>query len=286
MENVNKELILSVNNINKIYKNFSLKNVSFNVYAGDIIGFVGENGAGKSTTLKAIINLINLNSGEVNIFNKKYTDLNQTETQDISFVPDEICLPTKLNLKQINSIFKSMFNKWNSETFFKYLQDFSLPIDLKIKKFSKGMKAKLNLAVAFSHDARFLILDEPMNGLDPVSRYEVMEILHNFMKVENRAIIVSSHIISDLDKLCNRILLIDDGVILINEEKNLVDRSFDVVDDISKEEFETLDKKNVVRYKVAFDRYSLLVKRNSGIPNARKAGLEDIIVYMIRGEKI
>lgn len=279
--------ILEVKNVTKKYKNFTLDNVSFDVFSNDIVGFVGENGAGKSTTLKAISNLINLNAGEIKIFNKEYDDLTQVEREEISVVLDEICLPEKLSLIQVNNIFKNIFKNWAEKAYYFYLEKFNIQKDKKIKELSKGMKAKLNLAIAFSHNAKFLMLDEPMNGLDPVARDEVIDILLEFNQVEGRAIIISSHIISDLEKLCNKILLIHNGKIAINESKEILNNSFNIVENITKEEFDQIDKNILIRYKIVGNSYSILIKRENNLPFKQKeATLEDAIVFMIRGKTL
>ena len=279
--------ILEVKNVTKKYKNFTLDNVSFDVFSNDIVGFVGENGAGKSTTLKAISNLINLNAGEIKIFNKEYDYLTQVEREEISVVLDEICLPEKLSLIQVNNIFKNIFKNWAEKTYYFYLEKFNIQKDKKIKELSKGMKAKLNLAIAFSHNAKFLMLDEPMNGLDPVARDEVIDILLEFNQVEGRAIIISSHIISDLEKLCNKILLIHNGKIAINESKEILNNSFNIVENLTKEEFDQIDKNILIRYKIVGNSYSILIKRENNLPFKQKeATLEDAIVFMIRGKTL
>lgn len=277
---------IEIKNLTIKYPKFTLDDVSFSVPFGKIVGFVGENGAGKSTTLKAIGGLVNFKQGEVKIFGKNVADLTSLEKENIGFVLDEICLPEKLNIEQFNKIFKNIFKQWSEDVFFNYLKDFGIDHTKKISELSKGMKAKLNLTIAFSHNAKLLVLDEPMNGLDPVARDEIMDILLNYISNKECAVLISSHIITDLEKICDRVVIIHEGKIFIDENKEELMGMFDVYD-TDLEGFNKLDKNDVIRYKVLQDDYSVLIKKGSNnTAKTRNATLEDIIVFMIRGKKL
>lgn len=282
-------VLLEANNLTKKYKQFTLDDVSLTLEEGKIYGFVGENGSGKSTTMKAITGLIIPDSGEVKINNKDLKTLTPTEREDISFTLDELCFPEHLKVKSINQIFKRVFALRKEEMFLNYLKDFNIDINKKVKELSKGMKAKLNIAIALSHDAKILILDEPMNGLDPVARDEFCDLLIEFVKSgPKRVILISSHIISDLEKICNEFIFIHRGKILLKENKISLENNFLKIT-LSNEKFDSFDKNNVIRYKTTADGVEVLIKNNEEnalFEGATKASAEDIIVFLIRGKTI
>lgn len=279
--------ILNLNKVSKKFKSFFLDNVSLTLNDKDIIGFVGENGAGKSTTFKLIGGLLNVDSGDIKIFNKSLDELGD-ERENVAFVLDELCFPMSFKVYQLAKVLKNTFSNWEDDKFDRYLVRFNIDKKKKIKELSKGMKAKLNLAIAFSHRANLLMLDEPMNGLDPVARDEVVEEIFNYTNdKENSATIISSHIISDLEKLCNRIVLIHEGKIIIDERKDILLNAFDVIT-INKEAFESMDKDKIIRFRTLDNlSFDILVKRNE-VDNVavKQATLEDIVLFMIRGKTI
>jgi ABC-2 type transport system ATP-binding protein len=273
--------LIRVDDLVKKYKQFTLDGVDLALRPGEILGFIGENGSGKSTTLKAICQLINIDGGSIDIFGKKLDDLDRLDKEKLGVVLDENCLPEKFKINQIDKIFKYIFSNRNSSQFATYLHDFEIDTSKKIKELSKGMKAKLNLAIAFSHDAQVLVLDEPMNGLDPIARDEVVEMLEEYVSEGDRSVIISSHITSDLEKLSSDIIFIHKGKIIISENKKELLSKFDVVE-LSEDEFKSFDKSKMVRYKYFDGHYDALVLRGSS-KEAKPATLEDIMVYMIRG---
>ena len=217
--------ILEVKNINKKYKNFELKDISFSIPKGHIIGLIGENGAGKSTTIKAILNLIKLDKGEVLFLDKPFDTSKVDLKEHIGVVFDEINFFKETFPSQIDSICKKMFKQWNSEVFKEYLTKFSLP-ESSIKSYSKGMRMKLNIAIALSHDAKLLILDEATTGLDPVMRDDILDIFLDIIKDKEHSIIMSSHITSDLEKIANQILFIHKGELIFLEDKKTLYKEY------------------------------------------------------------
>jgi len=176
--------ILEVQNINKSYKDFSLKNVSFELKEGYIMGFIGPNGAGKTTVIKLIMNLIKKDSGSIKVFGKDHIK-NEKEIKDrIGFVYDDNCYYEEFKLYEIKRIIAPFYSKWNDDLFNKYIRQFELPLDKKLKKLSKGMKMKFSIAMALSHDPDLIIMDEPTAGLDPVFRAELLELLLELMQNE------------------------------------------------------------------------------------------------------
>lgn len=281
--------LITVDSIVKKYKNFTLDKVSFELESGHIYGFVGENGSGKSTTMKAISSLINLDEGRVLINGKESKDLEPEEREKLGFTLDEICLPDNLKIRLINNILKNAFENWDETLFFKYLTTFNIDVNKKIKELSKGMKAKFNIIISLCHGANILILDEPMNGLDPVARDEFCTLLNDYIEEgENRTILISSHIISDLEKICTDFIFIHNGKIILNESKKIIDSDFLKLT-LNEDEFDAFDKFKIVRFKKMGGNYDVLIsnsEENKNIPNVEKASAEDILIFLIKGKTL
>ena len=198
---MNSTLILK--NVNKKYEksNFAIKDISFSVPEGSIVGFIGENGAGKSTTMNCILNVIRKDSGTIEIFGREMTDEDIDIRENIGVVYDSNNFPEHLTAKQLADILGRIYSKWDAFCFEQFLRRFGLPESQKIKSYSRGMSMKLAIAVALSHDSKLLILDEATSGLDPIMRDEILDVLLEFVKQENHSILLSSHITSDLEKI-------------------------------------------------------------------------------------
>lgn len=279
------ENVIEIKNVNKNYKTFSLSNISFSLKEGEIIGIIGENGAGKSTLFKLLAGVNFKNSGEIKIFDKDINELKRTDKERISFILDELNFPLNLKIKELYSILSSLFISFDDEKFNYYLNKFDLDKNKKIKELSKGMKVKLNFAVALSHHATLFILDEPTNGLDPIFRDEILDILLD-IKINGGSIIISSHIVEDLAKISDHIIFIHEGKILLDNLKTeLVDKYEIIVVDESK--FNNLDKFKIIRYKNDFDNKIsfITLKDNFKELDSRKiASLSDLMVYFVRGK--
>ena len=214
------ENILEVKNLCKSYDKFSLNNINIELPKGTIMGLVGENGAGKSTTIKSILNLVNTSDGEIKIFGLD-NKVNEAEIKEnIGVVLDEGFLSEYLNPKDINTIMQNIYKNWDEELYFKYIDDFKLPRDKKSKEYSSGMKMKLKIAVALAHHPKFLILDEPTSGLDPIARNEILDIFQDFIQDEEHGILVSSHITSDLENIADYITFINNGEIVLSKTRD------------------------------------------------------------------
>ncbi|AET67469.1 ABC-type multidrug transport system, ATPase component [Desulfosporosinus orientis DSM 765] len=220
---------LEINEICKDYPDFSLRNVSFSLSMGSIMGFVGQNGAGKTTTIRLILNMINPESGEIKIFGLDNVQDEQKIKQDIAVVFDDIYFVDSWNVREVEKALKGFYSNWSSKLFNQYVSDFHLPMDKKVKDLSRGMKMKLMLAVAMSHEAKLLILDEPTSGLDPVARDELLEILSKYIADNQKSILFSTHITSDLEKIADYITLIDHGEIFYSGTKDDLLKSFCIV---------------------------------------------------------
>lgn len=221
--------ILEISNLNKKFKDFSLQDISLNLKAGYILGFIGPNGAGKTTTIKLIMNLLKRDGGEIKVFGLDNLVDEQQIKQKIGFVYDENYFYEELNAIDLRRVIGSFYEEWDDGAYRLYLERFKLPPKKAIKTFSKGMKMKLSLAMALSHHAQLLIMDEPTSGLDPVFRTEVLDILQEFITDENRGILFSTHITSDLEKIADYICFINEGRIILNCSKEELAEKYAVV---------------------------------------------------------
>ena len=209
---------LDIQNLTKTYPGFTLDNVSLTIPGGCVLGLIGENGAGKSTLIKSVLGMIRPDGGTVTILgNERRTPL---VMEDVGVVLDEVGIPSCLTTAQVGRVMAASFRNWDQAQYERYLKALALPEKKEFKDFSKGMKMKLGIAVALSHHARLLILDEATSGLDPVVRDEVLELLRSFVAQEDHAILMSSHIVSDLEKLCDYIAFVHKGRLLLVEEKD------------------------------------------------------------------
>ena len=210
---------IEIKGLKKNYRDFNLGPIDLTLPQGCIMGLIGENGAGKSTTIKAMLGMITA-GGSIRLLGKDISGDAAALKQDIGVVPDEIGLPEMLNARQIEKIMRDTFTNWQTDVFNDYLSKFNLPEKKAFREYSKGMKMKLGIAIALSHEAKLLILDEPTSGLDPLVRDEIVSILNDFTRDESRAILISSHIVSDLEKICDYIAFLHKGRMMLCEEKD------------------------------------------------------------------
>lgn len=282
--------ILEVKNLSKKYKDFELKNVSFELPKGMIMGFIGENGAGKTTTIKAILNIINDYNGDIKIFGLDNRKNDKMIKEDIGVVLDDMFFPEILRPIDINNIMKDIYKNWDSNLYFKYLTEFSLPKNNQIKTFSRGMRKKLEIATALSHRPKLLILDEPTSGLDPVARNEVIDIFRDFIQNEECSIMLSSHITTDLEHIADYITFINNGEIVLSKTKDELLEKYGIVK-CSESDFKKIDKKDFIKYKKTKYEYEVLVENKKEfnkkykISTIDKITLEDLMVLMIKGVK-
>ena len=278
---------LKLSHVCKEYRDFSLKNVSFALPMGSIMGFIGENGAGKSTTINAILGLIRRDGGEIEVLGKPVDKRPDPELkQQLGVVLDEAGFPQAMTARQVGRMLAGCYKNWDQKGFEGYLKRFSLPDKKPIREFSRGMKMKLELAAALSHGARLLILDEATSGLDPVVRDEIIDLLLEFIQDENHAVLISSHITSDLEKVCDYVTFIHRGEILYSEEKDALLERMCVVK-CSAQQLERLDKKAVHGVRRGQFGAEVLAER-ALVPAdlvADPATLEDIIVFTARKER-
>lgn len=244
------DFALQVNNLCKSYKNtsFKLENVSFNIPKGSIMGFVGKNGAGKSTTIHTILNIIHKDSGEAIFFGSEMTDHSISIRDHIGVVFDAVNFSGELTPKKLDKVLRDIYKNWDTNLFFRYLERFDIRQDKKIKTFSRGMTMKLSISVALSHNAKLLILDEATAGLDPVVREEILDVFLEFVENEENAILISSHISGDLEKISDYITFIDHGKIILAEKKDTLIYEYGIAR-MKQMDFDTLEKSEYVSYR-------------------------------------
>jgi len=272
--------------LTKAYKDFTLEDVTFDLPAGTILGLVGENGAGKSTTLKLLMDAIPRDGGQVTVLgtDNQSPDFIRTK-EDIGVVLDEACFPEVITPKELGKVMGYAYQNWDQPQYEGYLSRFRLPLDKKFKDFSKGMKMKLAIAVALSHRAKLLLLDEATSGLDPMVRDEILEVFNDFTRQEENTVILSSHIVSDLEKICDYIAFLHRGRLVLFEEKDRLLEEYAMVK-LTPDQLAELDPAAVAGKKVNAYGAQALVRR-SLIPAAfttEHTNLEDIILFLAQGE--
>ena len=284
------EYAIEVRNLTKEYENFKLENASFNVGKGTIMGFIGENGAGKSTTIKAILNLIKKDNGLITVLGKEINRNEKGIKNELGIVLNDGNFNEKLNVKAINKIMKNIYKRWDDDVFYKYIEKFNIDTSKKIEEFSKGMKMKLSIAIALSHKAEILILDEATSGLDPVARDEVLDILMEFIQNEENSILMSSHITSDLEKIADYITFIHNGKIIFSENKDKLIYDMGVVK-CTEKQFKTIEVQDRMFYKKGIFNYEVLIDNRDEFSKKypslviNNSNLEEIMLFYIKGDK-
>ncbi len=283
--------ILTLQNVSKKYKNshFAINDVSFSVPQGSIVGFIGENGAGKSTTIGCILNTLQKDSGTIQIFGKEMTDTETAMRENIGVVYDSDNFPAYLTAESLADIFSTLYKKWDNSVFTGYITRFGLKKHQKIESYSRGMSMKLAIAAALSHDPALLLLDEATSGLDPVMRDEILDVLLEFVKDEKHSILLSSHITSDLEKIADYIVFIHKGSIILEKNKDELIYNYGIIR-CSEQDFLTIEPEYICAYRkkefqtdvlVSDKEYAQKKYKNLIIDNAT---LDEIMLLMIKGE--
>ncbi len=278
---------IELRGLKKRLGNFELGPLDLTVPKGCIVGYIGENGAGKSTTIKLLLGLMKPDQGEINLLGKPIQDVTPEMKKDIAYVFDELYLPADMSLKNVLNFHRKFYGKaWQDKTFSELNARFQLPNNKAIKHFSRGMKMQLGLALALSHGAKLLLLDEATSGLDPVIRDDVLDLLLEYIQDENHTVLVSSHILSDLEKAADYIAFIHKGQLLFMETKDELVDQYGIAT-LSKEQLEEIDGKAIVGKRTHQFGVEVMLKREL-IPSdfeLEKVSVEDIMVYMIKGER-
>ena len=294
-ENTNMEYALEVRGLTKHYGSFVLDQVSLQVPYGMVVGFIGENGAGKSTTIKAILNLIHKETGDIYILGhpmqrdgKPESDSAQWKEQ-LGVIFDECNMPAELTAKEIHHIMKEFYRTWEEKKFFDYLKQFRVPADKKVKELSKGMKMKLSIAIALSHDSRLLILDEGTSGLDPVVRNEIMAIFREFIEDGRHSVLISSHITSDIEKIADYIIILHQGKVVMEETKDDLLEQYAIIQ-CTKEQMTKIPADQIIGKTENTYGAHVLVKgaakwKQEGYVVDR-ASIEDILLYIVKRDEV
>ena len=278
--------MLNVEHLKKQYDNFSL-DCSLELMPGCVTGLIGQNGAGKSTTFKAILGLISTDGGNITILGKDIKDFTAKDKEDLGVVLSDSGFSGYLKIKDIIPILQNMYTKFDTSFFMEQVQRFQLPMNKQIKDFSTGMKAKFKVLVAISHNAKLLILDEPTAGLDVIARDELLEMLREF-KDEERSILISSHISSDLESLCDTLYMIHDGKIILHEDTDVLLSDYALLK-VDAEQYRELDKQFILRTKKEAYGYSCLTNQKQyymeNYPKIviEKGTIDEVITMMVRG---
>lgn len=283
--------MIKTEHLKKNYKNFTL-DCSLEIRSGCITGLIGQNGAGKSTTFKAILGLISTDGGSIRIFGKDISEITPEDKQDIGVVLSDSGFSGYLTIDDIIPVLESLYKNFDKAFFMAQADSFNLPHNKKIKEFSTGMKAKLKVLAAISHNAKLLILDEPTAGLDVVARSEILEMLRDFMeKDENRSILISSHISGDLETLCDDVYMIHDGRIIMHEDTDVLLSDYALIK-VDSQQYAVLDKQYILRIKEEKYGYSCLTNQKQfyieNYPKIaiEKGNIDEIITMMVRGNKL
>lgn len=279
------ENLLEIKRLTKRYDGFTLDSIDLAIPKGCIMGFIGENGAGKTTTIKLILNLIHRDQGLIKVFGLDNQKHELQIKQDLGVVFDESNFPDSILVPHVDAVMKRIYRNWDSNTFYNYIDKFSLPTKKEYKSFSRGMKMKLSLAVALSHNPRLLLLDEATSGLDPVIRDEILDVFLEFIQDEEKSILVSSHIISDIEKIADYIVFIHQGRIVFAESKEDLARNYGILK-CTIADFETLEQQYIKGYrKNQFGVEALVLKEHfkKGYL-VDPASLEQIMLFTIKGD--
>ena len=283
------ENAIEINGLTKKYDDFLLDNVSFDVPKGSIVGFIGQNGAGKTTTIKSILNIIKNDSGTIKIFGRDNREHEFEVKEDIAAVFDEIPFHEQLSPYHLSRVLKGIYKKWDNGVFKSYLDRFSLPEKKLIGQYSKGMKMKLQIAAALSHNAKLLIMDEPTTGLDPVVRNEILDIFLEYLQDEEHSILMSSHITTDLEKIADSVTFINRGRLLLSGYKDEILDNHGLIK-CSHKDYREIDPEDIISARVNEFSAAVMVSDKAGCKRKYSgavmdnAALEDIMLYYVNAD--
>lgn len=279
---------IELSHVNKQFDRFAIRDLTLAVPMGTICGLVGENGAGKSTTIRLLMNALRPDSGSIRVLGTDTaTPAFQAVKEDIGVVLDEAYFPEVLTAQQVGKLMQLTYQRWNQRTYEGYLGRFDLPKKQPFKDFSRGMRMKLAISVALSHEAKLLVLDEATAGLDPIVRDEVLDIFNDFTRDETHSILLSSHILSDLEKLCDHIAFLHQGELLFCDEKDRLLETYALFKGTG-EQLNSLRREAVVGWEASgYGGVRALVKREE-VPAGlllERPTVEDVILFLVKGAR-
>lgn len=281
--------ILEIRQLNKAYEDFALKDVSFSLPKGFIMGFVGENGSGKTTTIRSILNMAKIDSGKISVFGLDSVTDTIAIKERLGVVFDSLYLAEHLNLKQIEKQLKPFYVNWDSKEFARRIKEFGLPDNKKVGDFSKGMKMKVMIAIALSHKAELIILDEPTSGLDPVARDELLDILAEYIEDENCGVLFSTHITADVERIADYVTILHNGKVWFTGLKDELTENYAVIKGANEDVTPEL-KSKLIGHHAYRNGFEALIKTDdlAGIPASleyEKASIDEILVYIAKEDK-
>ncbi len=274
---------IEIKNLTCVYPKFTLEDISLTVPCGTVMGLIGENGAGKSTTIKAILGLLKPKSGSVTVLGEDSGNMSYAVKEQIGVVFDEMPFPDNLTAKQLDKVLSGIFKSWDSRAFYSYLGKFDLPIDKKLKGFSRGMQMRISIAASLSHNPRLLVLDEPTGGLDPVMRSEILDILLEFMQDESHSILISTHITSDLEHIADYISFIHSGRLVFTQERNEMKEQHRILK-CSDGELTRIDPTDIIGMRKGRYSNEVLTKAAEKYPDIAQdaPSIDEIMVYYVK----
>ena len=283
-------MLVQLDRVMKKYGSFALE-LNMQIPENQIIGLIGANGAGKSTTFKLMIGLIRPDQGNAEVFGRNAADLGAEEKQKIGVVFSDSGFSEYLRVQQLIPVMKRFYPDFQEKEFRKRCERFKIPLNKQIKDFSTGMKAKLNVLLALSHDSRLLLLDEPTAGLEVVAREEILDLLREYMEIPGRTIVISSHISGDLEHFCDDLYMIHEGKIVLHEETDRILEEYGFLK-VSEQEYEVLDKEYLLRVRKESFGYSCLTdQKNYYLENypglvVEKGSVDEVISMLVKGEAL
>ena len=282
------ENLIEIKHVTKNRKNFQLNDINFEIKSGFITGLIGPNGAGKTSLIRCIMDLVHIDSGEIELFGLRHSEATKEIKQKIGFVYDENYFYEDLTIEQNKKIVSLFYDQWDDRLFYSYLKQFQLPKKEKIKHLSKGMKMKFSLAIALSHNPELIIMDEPTSGLDPVFRREFLDLLLDIVQDENKAIFFSTHMTNDLEQIADYIAFLNNGELVFHDEKESILERYLLVKGHTNELSE-IDSSNMIGLQKSSVGFKSLILSDEKISHDslvyEKPTLEDIMYFTVRGNK-
>lgn len=280
--------IVEIKGLEKNYPKFKLGPLNLSIPHGVIVGYIGENGSGKTTTIKLILDMIKADKGEIRIFGEKLSNNPKAIKEKIGVVFDDLHLPEQLKIKEVNNMCKKIYENWDSNVFCYYLDKFELDSNKKISELSRGMKMKVSISIALSHKAELLLLDEATSGLDPLVREDILDILMEFIQNERCSVLVSSHILSDLEKTADYIAFIHKGKLIFMESKDELRDEY-VILSLDRKSLESINN-NLIISKRKNEFGERILMRREYVPRefldiCERPSIEDIMIFFIKGGK-
>lgn len=281
---------IEIDHLTKHYPDFTLNDITLHIPSGSIVGVIGENGAGKSTLIRSMLGIIHCDAQHLQYFGQNFRENEKEIKEQIAVIFDHTHFNQKFTPKFIGSLMSRTYRNWNMETYQNYLSHFHIPPTKRLEKFSRGMKMKLEFAIAFSHDARLLILDEATSGLDPIVRDDVLSMIRTFTEEEDHTVLMSSHITSDLDKIADYIAYIHEGRLVFMKSCEEIQENHGVIH-AGKDLLTALNSEDVITYIKEPYSYSILISHRSSIQQTfpdleiQRPSVEELMLFYAKGEK-